>query len=285
MKIIIAESVGYCYGVERALRLATDAKKKSKDPIYTLGPIIHNPQAVDNLTAQGIQSVEKIDDLDEKRGGILVVRSHGIGPDVVDYAKTKGIKVVDATCPFVKKAQKKAAELVDEGYDVFIIGERNHPEVVGILAHAKNKPMVVEELSDIPGKLISKAGIVVQTTQSIEKLQKIVSYLLEQVPELKIFNTICDATIKRQSDARKIAGNVDIMLVIGGKNSANTARLAEICTEENPNTFLIETDAELDRRKIKEKMVKAKKIGVTTGASTPDWQLKKIIEKIEKESN
>lgn len=284
MKIIIAESVGYCYGVERALKLASNAKKKTKENIYTLGPLIHNPQAVDDLTAQGVRSIEKIEDLDEKRGKVLVVRSHGIGPDVINYAQINGIKVVDATCPFVKKAQKKAAELVDNGYEVFIIGERNHPEVVGILAHAKNKPLVVEELSDIPDRMFNKAGIVVQTTQSIEKLHKIVSYMLDRTTELKIYNTICDATIKRQSDAKKIAGYVDIMLVIGGKNSANTARLAEICTEENPNTFLVETDLELDKNKVKEKIVGAKKIGITTGASTPDWQLKKIIEKIEKES-
>lgn len=273
MEIFVSNSAGYCYGVERALRYAIEAKEATDESIFTLGPIIHNPQAVNALIEQGITP---INDSSEIKEGVLVIRSHGIDPKVIKDADARGLKVIDATCPFVKKAQQRAAQLVGEGYQVYIIGEKNHPEVVSILAYTENKAKIIEDVNDIPKDVGSKVGVVVQTTQSIKKLRSITSSLLKKAAEVKVYNTICDATNRRQEDTAKLARKVDLMLVIGGHNSANTARLTEICRAAGVQTFQIETAKDIDDAWFNN----CKKIGITSGASTPDWLLNEVIEMI-----
>lgn len=271
MKIEIAEHAGYCYGVERALKLTRKAGDKSPKPIHTLGPIIHNPQVVESLAADG---VTPIGDVAEANAGTVIVRSHGVEPAVIDQARGKGLDVVDATCPFVAAAQQRAADLVRDGYTLVIVGEHDHPEVVGILARARSSALVAEKPEDLDELTDSKrVGVVVQTTQSIERLQEIVDRLLLATSELKVHNTICDATTNRQKSAKDLARRADVMLVVGGKNSANTTRLAQICRETNPETHHIETARELSA----EWFAGANHVGVTAGASTPDWILDEVV--------
>ncbi len=276
LEVEVAEHAGYCYGVERALKLTRKAGEQSKKPIHTLGPIIHNPQVVQSLQSDGIHPIGAVE---EAKQGTVIVRSHGVAPEVIETAHERGLEVVDATCPFVAAAQQRAADLVANGYKLVIVGEHDHPEVVGILARAKGGALVAEKPEDVLGLgPCKRVGVVVQTTQSLARLQEIVDKLLERTSELKVYNTICDATINRQRAAKELARRVEVMLVVGGKNSANTTRLAQICRETNPRTYHIETAAELDPSWFEG----AKSVGVTAGASTPDWILDEVVEKLGK---
>lgn len=272
MKYELAKNAGYCYGVERALRLAREAAKKSTKPIMTLGPIIHNPQVVDELKKLGINPVSNIEGL---KTGTIVIRTHGVGRKVISSAKKHGLSVIDATCPFVKKAQRCASKLINEGYQVLIVGERNHPEVIGIMDYASGKGTVIEKPSELKNiDLLKRVGIVVQTTQSSENLSNVIKKVLPEISEIKIYNTICDATTKRQAAAAELADKVDTMLVVGGKNSANTTRLAQICRKFNKNSYHIETAGEINS----DWFIDNKLVGITAGASTADWILKEVID-------
>jgi 4-hydroxy-3-methylbut-2-enyl diphosphate reductase len=274
MEVRVARHAGVCYGVERALKLANEAADAGV-PVRTLGPLIHNPQAVEELQSRGIEVVGSLDDADE---GILVIRTHGVDPAIIRDAKASGLEVLDATCPFVSSAQQAAAQLKADGYTVVIVGEADHPEVEGIVAHAGGDALVVEEVSDIPERLPSRrVGIVVQTTQSLERLNQVVGALLPRVSELKVHNTICSATSHRQSAAGELAREVDVMVVVGGKNSGNTTRLAEICRSANPRVHHVETADELRP----EWFSGARLVGVTAGASTPDEQMAGVVAAIE----
>ncbi len=276
MEIRIAKFAGYCYGVKRALKLTKDALKNLPKPIYTLGPIIHNSRVVEALRKEGIIPVN---DLSEIKSGTVIIRSHGVEPRAVEEALDRQLDVVDATCPFVKSAQERANQFLNEGYSVVIIGEHDHPEVRGILAYAGGQATVVESVADLKKINFRKnrrVGVVVQTTQSKDLLRKVVSNLVPEVSELKVFNTVCDATAKRQEAAKKLAKEVDVVLVVGGKNSANTTRLAQICAQTNPETYHIEGADEIDLKWFSEKFV----VGVTAGASTPDWILNEVVEKL-----
>jgi 4-hydroxy-3-methylbut-2-enyl diphosphate reductase len=274
LKITIAKHAGYCYGVNRALKLAREATEASAKPIYTLGPLIHNPQVVESLMKQGVNAVKSVD---EAVGGTIIIRTHGVDPKIIRAAKSKGLKVIDATCPFVAKAQQRAASLVKNGHDVVIVGERNHPEVVGLLAYTDNKAIVVESAQELDNlDRMERIGVVVQTTQSIDNLASITKGLLTKTKELSIFNTICNATSQRQVAAAKLAGTVDLMLVVGGKNSANTTRLAKLCKEKNEKTHHIETADEIDESWLEN----IERIGLTAGASTPDWILREVADRL-----
>ncbi|HEX21601.1 MAG TPA: 4-hydroxy-3-methylbut-2-enyl diphosphate reductase [Actinobacteria bacterium] len=274
LEIKVAGHAGYCYGVERALKIAAEAIKSDRKPIFTLGPIIHNPQVVASFISEGVTSIEDINMVDE---GMVIIRTHGIDPAIIIKAEARGLEVIDATCPFVAKAQKRAAELMGEGYQVIIIGERDHPEVIGILAYTGGQALVVEEVDDLKGLPLSKKlGVVTQTTQSLRNLTEITSVLIKQANVLKVYNTICHATTQRQTSARKLADMVDVMVVVGGKNSANTTRLAQICRKAGSKTYHLETAAELRA----EWFAKAKTVGVTAGASTPEWLLDEVVQAI-----
>ena len=268
MEVILAEHLGFCYGVKRAIEIARD-NASPNGTSSTLGPIIHNPQMVEHLRKEGVGTV---DSLDEMEDGLIIIRSHGVGPKVYETAESRGLELVDATCPHVKKAQLSAKLLSEEGYTVVIIGEKNHPEVKSIFEWTMHGAHIIEteaEAEELPR--IGKLGIVSQTTFSAKRFQTIVSRLLEKSREIKILRTICTATDLRQKAALELAENVDMMLVIGGKNSANTSRLAQICATKC-KTYHIETVVELQD----DWMKGVNKIGITAGASTPDWIIKEV---------
>ena len=274
MRVVVARHAGICYGVERALKLAEEAAA-SGGRVTTLGPLIHNPQAVSALEAHGVAVARTLEDVS---GGTLVIRSHGVDPAVIAEAEGKGLQVVDATCPFVRAAHTCAADLAAQGYAVIIVGEAEHPEVEGILAHAGGEATIVQRAADLPDQLPGRrVGIVVQTTQPQARLQEVVSALLPRVTELRVCNTICSATVQRQASAAELAVEVDVIVVVGGHNSGNTTRLAEICRERNPRTHHVETADELESEWFDD----AEVVGVTAGASTPDAQIRGVIDAIE----
>jgi len=274
VRVEVARYAGVCYGVERALKLAEEAAASGK-VVHTLGPLIHNPQAVDALEAKGVSVAVCLDEVD---AGTLVIRSHGVDPSIIEDAKDKGLDVVDATCPHVSKAHDAARELREAGYAVIIVGEADHPEVEGIMAHAGGEALVVESVEELPERLPARrVGVVVQTTQSESLLEAVVAALVPRVTELRVYNTICSATAKRQRSAAELAESVDVVVVVGGHNSGNTTRLVEICREINPRTFHVETPQELDAGWF----TGASTVGVAAGASTPEKQMQGVISAIE----
>lgn len=271
MEIRIAENCGFCYGVKRAVNMAQDTSDQLERS-YTLGPIIHNPQVVSNLEEHGVYAV---DSLDEIPGGTVIIRSHGVGPAVYEEATDKGLKVVDATCPHVKKAQQDAKSVIDSGMSLVILGEKKHPEVISINLWAQNKGIVIE--TEEEAKIlhfVENRGVVVQTTFSQFKFQSIIDILEEKTQNLKVFKTICTATQERQNSAVELSKTVDLMIVVGGKNSGNTNRLAEVCRDVGCTTYHIETAAELQLDWFNH----VQTVGVTAGASTPDWIIKEVID-------
>lgn len=277
MKVILADYAGYCYGVERAFNIVQDAAKTNQTPITTFGPLIHNNQAVEALRNEfGVTHCDALDDI---TGGTIVIRTHGVAPDVAEQARARGLEVVDATCPFVRKVQKLARELVRDGYTLIILGEKNHPEVIGVTGHAGGRSIVIEDPEEILQHLpLIKAGIVVQTTQQFAKLGQLVSFILPQCKELIVHNTICYATGDRQDAARTLARTVDVMVVVGGRHSGNTRRLVEVCEAEQVPVIHVETAQELDENDFRGRTV----AGVTAGASTPDFVIRQVVEALER---
>ena len=268
LTIVVARSAGYCYGVERALQITTEAPGKYPTPIATLGPLIHNPAVVEQLTEQGVKVVQSVS---EAEGGTVVVRTHGVAPQIIEDARRQGLTVVDATCPYVSVAQKKAAALSRAGYLVVILGEPEHPEVAGLIACAGEGAVVVEDPAalDLATLRDKRVGVVVQTTQSRERLAELLQTLAPLARETLVYNTICDATEQRQEAAREVASEVDAVLVVGGRNSANTRRLVALCREIQPRTHHVERAGEIRR----EWFDGAAKVGITAGASTPDEEI------------
>ena len=278
-KIRVADSAGFCFGVKIAVDSAIDAGKNF-GKAFTNGPIIHNKQVVQFLESLNVKELKSYDQLN--RGDTILIRSHGVPPKTERKLRELGVNLIDATCPFVKKVHEKVRQLVSEGYYVVIIGEEGHPEVIGILGHLEEsggKGIVVENMEDLIKKLPkrNRIGVVAQTTQNEEFFEEAVGYIASNVEELKVFNTICDATSVRQEEVKKIAKEVDVMIIIGGKHSGNTRRLAQISKALNPNTYHIEKSDEL----VPEWFKNAENIGVSAGASTPDWIIKQVVQKIE----
>jgi 4-hydroxy-3-methylbut-2-enyl diphosphate reductase len=273
MKIYTAKTAGFCFGVKRAIDIAFKVAKEKKKGIFTLGPIIHNPQVVEQLKDKGIYP---IDDIKGKKGiNAVIIRTHGIPIDLHNKILSKGYKIIDATCPFVKKAQFYAKLLKEQNYQVIILGEKNHPEVKSLMSYAGKDSIVVD--SNIPfSKLKSRIGIVVQTTQPIDALKKFLSEVIGYSKEIKIYNTICNSTALRLKETEKLAKKVDIMFVVGGKNSANTTQLAKLCKSLCVKTYHIETPNEIKKSWLKGTNI----IGITAGASTPDWIIKEVEKRI-----
>ena len=272
MEVILSKCLGFCYGVKRAIKIAEEhADGKS----CTLGPIIHNPQMVERLKSKGVGTVEDLTAMEE---GTIIIRSHGVGPQIYEAAKTKGLNLVDATCPHVKKAQLSAKELAKDGRQVVIIGEKNHPEVKSIFEWSGNRAVILETEEDAKNFEPSpKLGIVSQTTVSGENFVKMVSHLLGKSKDIRILRTICTATDQRQKAALELASTVDVMIVVGGRISANTTRLAQLC-KEKCRTYHIETAQEL----APEWLQNANKVGITAGASTPDWIIGEVYKKCQR---
>lgn len=282
-EIKLAKFAGFCYGVKRAVE--TVKKLKADNPernICVLGELIHNSQVIEELNALGIKTLTE---LPQKGDGICVIRSHGESPKVFEQAKNAGFEVYDLTCPDVKKVQQKAIELAKNGYYVVIVGKSQHPEVIAIKANAEqfsDKVIVADNPMQLKTyendlKTHKKIGVVVQTTQMISTLNEIISYLTPLSKELIIANTICQSTSMRQSEARELAQNSDLMIVVGSKKSANTTHLAEIL-KNITSTIHIETGEELDN--YKDLIKNSKRISITAGASTPQNIIDKVIEKL-----
>lgn len=275
VQIVVAKHAGACYGVERALKLARACAQESADAVHTLGPLIHNPIVVRDLEQAGVQLAETLDDA---QSGTLIIRTHGVVPQVIEEASSRGLTVLDATCPYVKKVHEAAAKLVNEGYQLLVIGEAGHPEVEGILGHAGAPAYVVSNASELEDlELARKVGVVVQTTQTAARLSEVVAALAPRVKELCVVNTICKATGERQRAAAELAEASECMIVVGGKNSGNTRRLAEICSSLCTRTHHIESEDELEAAWFEG----VSSVGITAGASTPQEHIERVKARIE----
>jgi 4-hydroxy-3-methylbut-2-enyl diphosphate reductase len=267
-----AKSYGFCFGVKRAVEIAENSKNA-----VTLGPLIHNPLEIERLKKEfNVGYVDDIDFIDEniKR---VIIRTHGIPKDKLKLLKEKRVEIVDATCPFVKKPQEIVENMSKEGYDIVIFGDENHPEVKGVKSYCvHNRVFVVlkkEELFSI--KLKEKIAVVAQTTRKIETYLNIVSYLVKSYKEVRVFNTICNATFENQNAVKELSEKSDIMIIIGGKNSSNTKQLYNIA-KDNCEAYLVENENEIDANWFRGK----KYCGISAGASTPEWLVERIIKKI-----
>ena len=279
--IKLAKFAGFCYGVKRAVETAVKLKEENPDKnIYILGELIHNTDVINELDNMGIKTIYEV----PKSGdGICIIRSHGAAPEVLEQIRNAGLELVELTCSDVKKVQQRAIELAKNDYFVVIVGKPNHPEVIAIKANAdlySNKVVVatsIEELEPYSAQIKShrKVGVVVQTTQMVSSLNFVVNYLNTIAKEVLIYNTICQSTAMRQKEAKELAKETDVMIVVGSKKSANTTHLAEIL-KDYTKTIHIENDTELD----KEILNGVKSIGITAGASTPQKIIDKVIEKI-----
>ncbi|SHJ55183.1 4-hydroxy-3-methylbut-2-enyl diphosphate reductase [Geosporobacter subterraneus DSM 17957] len=275
MKIILARNAGYCFGVKEAMQKTFNAVDLHKDKqIYTYGPLIHNPQVVQKLESMGVQS---IDDIQDGKNSIVIIRSHGIPLEVYEKAKANHVEIIDATCPFVRKVQRIVHEYHQKGYSIVIIGDPNHPEVIGINGWCENKAHILNHVSQVESlPFMDKLCIVAQTTITSELWNAIVEELEHKAAVVEPFNTICIATRERQSSCASVAQQVDAMIVIGGYHSSNTQKLLQISEKYCKYTYHVETAEDLPMDILK----KMNKIGVTAGASTPDWIIKEVIEKM-----
>ena len=273
MKLLIAKSAGFCFGVRRAMDIAFEAAKRHPEDLYTLGPLIHNPQAVEFLEGLGVRVRSRIEEIPR---GTVIFRSHGVSFQDLMKAREKKLRIIDATCPIVKRAHFYAKFLHRNRYALLIVGDAQHPEVEAIRSYLKEDAVVIERAEDVARSgPWEKLGIIAQTTQSFNLFREVVALSLGRAKEVRAFNTICHATTIRQKEAVEIARKVDFMIVIGGHNSGNTQRLASICREIQPSTLHIETAWEIGPKKLANK----RRIGLTAGASTPHW----IIEEVEEE--
>ena len=275
MEVRIAENAGFCFGVKRAMNMAWDElENKNGNKVYSLGPLIHNKQAVDKYKEKGLLEMDSLDKVpnDSK----LIIRSHGVAEDVYVQSESKNMDIVDTTCPFVKKIHEIVKEFSNNGYKIIIVGNATHPEIVGINGWCNNEAFVVnseEDVDNIPFNNNDKYCVVSQTTANLEHFDKIVEKINSKTNNLTVKNTICFATKERQLSATDLAKEVDCMVVIGGKHSSNTQKLVNICKNIVP-TFSIETKEELQ----KDMFEGFKVAGVTAGASTPDWIIDEVIE-------
>jgi len=272
MRLKLARKVGFCFGVRRAVDMAEEVLKK-EGKAYSLGSIIHNKQVVEGLSRRGLKVIKHIDEAD---GGLLVISSHGISPRTAREISKRSLKLVDTTCPFVRNAQKTARSLGEEGYMVIIVGDANHPEVKALYDFAGKKAHVVKDALNLKAlklKPNERIGILSQTTQSMNNFLGVVKAIIDAKPkDLRVFNTICKDAEERQAAARDISREVDLMLIVGGKNSANTKRLFEVCKKILRKSYLIETEDDLKDEWFKDVSI----VGITSGASTPDNIVRRV---------
>lgn len=273
MRVRLAKNSGFCFGVKRAINMAEEASAKYSQ-IVTLGPIIHNPQMVKKLKDQGIIPIESLEDV---KGKPVIIRSHGITRELREELDLGGLPIIDATCPYVASSQQYVTQLSKEGFPIIIVGNKDHPEVIALRSYVEGESYIISSPADIPKKRFNKLAVISQTTQSIDNLQHIVAALIPYTKELRLINTICNATSVRQDSTFVLAQESDLMIVIGGKNSSNTRMLYQIC-KNIVDTFLIETSEEFEFAWLEKKQ----NIGLTAGASTPDWIIVEVFNKIMK---
>lgn len=278
MSIVLAKKIGFCFGVKRAVAMAEEALKR-KRPIYSLGSIIHNKEVVGVLSKKGLKVIKDI----EKIGcGTVIISSHGLSPKVVRRISERGLDVIDTTCPFVRKAQKIAQSLSRRGYSIVVVGDARHPEIKALVDFVSRDVFVVKNAAQAKKLKFGRAdriSIISQTTQSTENFLDVVKVIsVKGIKEMKVFNTICKDAQERQASARQLAGASDLMLIVGGRDSANTKRLYEVSASILKDSYLVETEADLADLCIKPGLV----VGVASGASTPDWVIKKVVKKIQR---
>jgi len=270
MRVIVARGSGFCFGVKRALEIVEKALREEKGPFYTLGPLIHNPQAVERLSQKELKVINNLRGI---KGGAFIIRSHGLPSATVELAKRRGLKIIDTTCPYVKRAQEKAEDLEAKGYQLVIVGDRDHPEVESMASKKSTvlqKPSQVTEIKSYP-----RIGVVAQTTQSLENFKEIVQRLRGKTKELKVYTTICNAVSRQQRSTRELARKADLVFVIGGKNSANTKRLFQI-SKGFTETHHIEKASEINSGWLRNKKI----VGISAGASTPKWLIDEVVRKV-----
>ena len=278
MKTILAETAGFCFGVKRALDLANETIDHKEGPIYTYGPIIHNEQVVGDLEKKGVTVMKEGSNPGDYKKGVVILRSHGVSKEVYESIKAAGHEIVDATCPFVGKIHRIVGEKSREGKRILVIGDRTHPEVCGIIGWIEGDRFDVikteDEAREYTADESDEICIVSQTTFNLRKFEDLVEIVKQKGYHITVLNTICNATEERQNEAMRLSGIVDAMIVIGGKESSNSRKLYEICKEECERTFFIQTAAELDR----EQFADCETIGVTAGASTPNYIIQEVLQ-------
>ena len=275
MDVTVAKTAGFCFGVKRAVEKVYEQIEKGKTPIYTFGPIIHNEEVVRDLEERGVKVLETAEELRQLTDGVVVIRSHGVGKDIYDILEKNGIEIIDATCPFVKKIHRIVSEQNENGRRVIIVGNGKHPEVEGIKGWGNDDTLVIETAEEFEKLQISdgeKLCIVAQTTFNYNKFQDLVEKISKTRYDILVLNTICNATQERQVEARRIASEVDAMIVVGGKTSSNTQKLYEICQTECKNTYYIQTLGDLDPECISS----VRSVGITAGASTPNHIIEEV---------
>lgn len=275
MDIKIAKNAGFCFGVKRAVGILEKALEKGQK-VYCLGSLIHNRQVIEKLEQKGLATVEDISEI--PAGGIFIIRSHGVAPQIIEKIKNKGVKILDATCPFVRHAQMTAEKFHKDGYDVVICGDPNHAEVIGINGWTDNTAKIIYNAKDAKNLKFEKpAGVLSQTTQKNELLKNTVLALLENgVKKIAVENTICLDSSTKQAEVSALAKEVDLMIVIGGKNSSNTGKLAQLSEAQKIPTYHIETASELQKEWFKN----AKKVGIAAGASTAQFLIDEVVLRI-----
>jgi len=273
MEVLLAKHAGFCFGVKRAIEIALKAAREYP-PAFTLGPLIHNPQEVERLKGEGLGVINSLSEVPP--GATVVIPSHGFPPEALDEASRMGLRIVDATCPLVKRCQELAEEHRREGLFTVVVGDPDHTEVRGILGHAGPQAVAVPGADALPADLPREVGVICQTTQTAGLLASVAAALSRRDIALRLHNTICRATAQRQAAAADLAGIVDVMLVVGGKNSSNTRRLAEACAGTGTPTFHVETAEEVDPGFV----LRARRVGVTAGASTPGWVVEALLERL-----
>jgi len=273
MKVLLAETMGFCFGVEDAIELAEEATHRA-EKVYALGPLIHNKQVIQKMADAGLSTVKTLDEVSD---GSVLIRAHGVGPDTMKQARERSLGIVDATCVLVRRAQNTVRQLHEEGYAVVLVGDKEHPEVKGIIGHAPNVTIIADrgELHKLPNT--GRIGVVAQTTLSQSRFADVVAaMLLRQFREMKVVNTLCVEVVRRQQAAIALCANVDVMFVLGGLHSANTRELAQLCIAQNTPTHHLES-----WEQFRDEYVSGTSIaGVTAGASTPQWVIDRFVQEL-----
>lgn len=277
MKVKVAKTAGYCFGVERAVDKVYDQINNNKDgkQIYTYGPIIHNDEVVNDLISKGVKVINSKEELLTITEGIVIIRSHGVSKDIYDTIKKLGLELIDATCPYVRKIHKIVEKESSNGSDIVIIGNANHPEVIGIKGWSHSQTTIIEseeEAESYKNNSGNRICVVSQTTFNYNKFKYLVEIISKKGYDIVVLNTICNATHERQVEARQLSGEVDAMIVIGDRNSSNTQKLFEICKEICKDTYYIQTLEDLDLCKLQSMRC----VGITAGASTPNYIIEEV---------
>ena len=277
MQVLLADELGFCFGVERAVEMVEEAIEEG-DTVRALGPLIHNDQEMSRLARQGVSTISE--PVQIKRGETAVIRAHGVTPQVEAELRATASKVVDATCPFVTKVQKLASRAAAQNRHVVVVGNPEHPEMIGVFGYAPEHAFVVkdaEEVAKLPR--LNNPLVVSQTTIKLKNFLDVAEAVKTKTDdEVQIVNTICSATRDRQDAARALAGEVDAFYIIGGRHSSNSRKLLAVCLEQCPKSFLIETGDEINAEDLRA----AKRVGITAGASTPNWLIEEIVNQLKK---